>query len=547
MYEEEPSPDRLFALSELSFSHALDADDRAYFLAAAVYAYAYLLPDHPQARPEPTDPRLRLAVDLYNRGLTRGLQSADESEVVLKPGLYELPFGTLGIKVDRSGFAWGDLVLTRFVSVADLQIRGLRNRHRRPGIGIPLAARSTRTDGRGNSSESSRWLSQDATVAVTAFLRIDDVYDALLTGEVTAQLEVYAADRYDTVEIDGESVPLELDVSAALAYSIADSALWDFELAGFRLGDLGPSSTRESGRGLLMIAPYQPGRVPVVFVHGTASSPLRWANMTNDLINDSLLRGRLQPWYFIYNSGNPLALSASRLRQALQSVVTKLDPDGNDPALRRMVVIGHSQGGLLTKMMVIDSGDRFWDLVSSVPLDRLEVQDETREILEEALFFEALPFVSRVVFIATPHRGSFAAERRLVGLANRLVRFPSRVVEMGDDLVDALRRDPEAAAERSLPRVPTSVENMRASNPLLQTLVATPIADGVKAHSIIAVTGDGPVEESDDGVVAFESAYLEGVESVAVVRSGHSAQQHPDTVAEVRRILLLQLDDESDN
>ena len=85
-----------------------------------------------------------------------------------------------------------------------------------------------------------------------------------------------------------------------------------------------------------------------------------------------------------------------------------------------------------------------------MPLAQLDVQEETREILEGAVFFEALPFVTRVVFISTPHRGSFLAERRIAGLINRLVRLPSRVVAVGDDLVDAVRGDPETAATRSL-------------------------------------------------------------------------------------------------
>ena len=435
----------------------------------------------------------------------------------------------------------GDLVLERFVPVADMRVRGLRNRHRRPGIGVPLAARSLGTYSDGEVSASTRWLTQEATAAVTAFVRIHDVQAGLSSGELAARLEIYPADRHDSVQVGTYTLPLELELSSALAYSIADSPLWDFEVAGFRLGDLGPAASRGSGGGLLMVAPYQPGRIPVVFVHGTASSPLRWANMTNDLISDPQLRGQLQTWYFVYNSGNPLALSASRLRQALRAVVAELDPEGQDPALRQMVVVGHSQGGLLSKMMVVDSDDRLWNIISPVPLEQLDVQEETREILEAALFFEPLPFVSRVVFIATPHRGSFLAERRLARLATAFVRFPSRVVEMGDDLVDALRRDPEAAATRSLRTIPTSVENMRASNPFLQTLADTPIAEGVAAHSIIAVRGDGPAEDGDDGVVAFESAYLEGVDSSLVVRSGHSAQQHPQTIAEVRRVLLLQL------
>ena len=81
----------------------------------------------------------------------------------------------------------------------------------------------------------------------------------------------------------------------------------------------------------------------------------------------------------------------------------QLDPEGTDPALRRMVVIGHSQGGLLTKMTAIDSGTQFWDRLSKKPFEEIQISPETRALLQQSAFFTPLPFVERVVFVATPH------------------------------------------------------------------------------------------------------------------------------------------------
>ncbi len=534
--------ERLFALAELSFAHALETESRSHFLATAIYAYAYMFPAEPDASLDAFDRRFRLAADLYNRGLTRGLAADDEGGLSLGPGTHELPMGTLRIDVDETTTVLDGNQLERFVSASDLAVKGLRNHYRHAGLGVPVAAKvgspvkGTRSD---------RWRPARRYAALTAVLLLPDVRHGLTTGSVESRLELVDPDLSPTIDVEGRAVPLESDSSAVLGYGVAGSPLWEFELAGFRLGDFRPTGLRSDNPGLYMMSAYRPGRIPVVFVHGTASSPLRWAEMVNELANDPALRGRLQFWYFMYNTGNPILLSAAKLREALTAIVAEKDPEGRDPALRQMVVIGHSQGGLLTKLTVVDSGTRFWDKVSSEPIDDLNVRPETRALLREALFVEPLPFVKTVVFVATPHRGSFLARRSLAGLVTRLVTLPGRLVDAGGDLFKALSADPTSQAIRSLGRMPTSIDNMKPGSPFLTTLVELPIADGVAAHSIIAVRGDGPPEDGNDGVVEYRSAHLEDVASERIVRSSHTVQGHPDAIAELRRILLLELSDEA--
>ena len=178
--------------------------------------------------------------------------------------------------------------------------------------------------------------------------------------------------------------------------------MWSTELRGFLIGDLlDKAPTR-----LVAIGPYRPGRFPVVFIHGTASSVGRWADMVNELLSDQQIREHFQFWFFSYDTGNPIPYSALLLREALQGAVAKVDPAGRDPALRRMVVIGHSQGGLLAKMLVVDAGSRFWDAFSRKPLDELDMPAQARDLVHRMLFFEHSPFVTRAIFLATPQRGS---------------------------------------------------------------------------------------------------------------------------------------------
>jgi pimeloyl-ACP methyl ester carboxylesterase len=528
------SRDRLSALAELSFAYAEKSHKPAYYLAAAVYAYAYLLPEDQAMAPRPVDPRNRLAADLYNLGLTLGLKTPDENQVILEAGTRELPFGTLDLTVDPKEFLWGGYRLSTFVPVAEFEVRGLRNRYRQPGIGVPLAATLTPT-GEGPSAEAARKrIPQRLKVPVTAFVRFEDVEEGIARGTVRGRIELYPADEARTVEVGGFKVPLELEPTATLAYTLEGSPVWDTELGGFL------SAQRPVfGDGLVMLHPYRPGRIPVVLVHGTASSPARWAEMVNELDNGSVLRERIQFWVFTYNTSNPILLSAKLLRQALEKAVADLDPDGRDPAMRRMVLIGHSQGGLLARLMVTDSGTRFWDSVSRVPLSELKVTPEQRELLESAFFFKPLPFVNRVIFIATPHRGSFRVTGFVLNLVRRLVTLPVTLVKGLGDLVEQNR---DAIISRdALKGVPNAVENMRPGNSFIRTLSSSPIAPGVKVNSIIAVLGEGPLTSLGDGVVRYESAHLEGVESEKVVHSGHSTQGEPETIEEVRRILREQV------
>jgi pimeloyl-ACP methyl ester carboxylesterase len=281
----------------------------------------------------------------------------------------------------------------------------------------------------------------------------------------------------------------------------------------------------------------------VVFVHGTNSSPARWADMLNDLENDPRVHDHFTFWAFSYMSSRPIALSAADLRRELSEAVRILDPETTNACIQDMIVIGHSQGGLLTKMTAIDSGDRFWRTLSSEPFERALMSNDTRKIVKEALFVKPLPFVRRVVFVATPHRGSFLAGPQFVRrLIARLVTLPLDVVKASTELAAATlngRASSESAA--SLERVPTSIDNMSPGNRFIRTLSDIPLSPDVKAHSIIPVDTDGPVEEGNDGVVKYKSAHIEGVESELVVRSPHSVQSNPYAIEEVRRILLLHL------
>jgi len=370
-------------------------------------------------------------------------------------------------------------------------------------------------------------------VPLTAVVEIEKPLAGLRSGHLQGEFEVFASlDSLAFESRDGRTIALESEPSAALAASLAESRFWRTEMQIFLGNAIG--LRRESS--LHGVRPYLKGRIPIVFVHGTASSSARWADMINDLLADSRLRERYAFWTFTYDSGNPIAFSARQLRIALKEAVERGDPDGKDPCLQDMVVLGHSQGGLLTKMTAIDSGNRFWASISSANFEDLDFGKEQRRLLQESLFVTRLPFVTEVMFLATPHRGSYLAGPQIVRrLAERFVRLPSDLVRVGADLVTVL---PQGGAGYTFSRIPTSIDNMSPGNVFIQTLSKIPVNPEVRAHSIIAVIDPNRARDTaTDGVVRFKSAQIDGVESELVVKSPHSGMQAaPATIEEVRRI-----------
>jgi hypothetical protein len=524
---------RLFALAELSFWLGERDRDRDRYLTAAVYAYAYLFPAD-GAAPEPTDPRYRLACDLYNRGLTEGMSPDKLRSDTWAGEVLSLPIGEIDVRFDPRELDWAGWRLGDFLPAAYFEVRGLRNRYRFPGIGAPLVASLEEPLGGADAARRRAHIPPRLKVPVSGFLRMDDARAQLAAGRLEARLELFTQDEALEVEVEGERVPLEFETSSALAYTLEGPPVWWDEFRGFLYGGVLPRLTARSADQILFLHPYRPGRIPVVLVHGTASSPVRWAELVNELESDRALTERYQLWLYRYDSGNPIGFSGGVFRQALTETLEELDPHGRDPALSQMVVIGHSQGGLLTKLAVVDSEDRFWKWLSRKSIDELDLEDEEREVLRRSAFFTPLPFVKRVVFVATPHRGSYLTLQRFGRWVASLVELPNGLSQLTYDLV---ARNQDDLLIRALDRPATAIDNMTPRNPFLRTLLKLPIADGVGAHSIIAVDGDGPVEEGADGVVQYRSAYLKHVDSTLVVRSAHSCQGNFATIEEIRRIL----------
>jgi pimeloyl-ACP methyl ester carboxylesterase len=519
----------LFGLAELSYLAAKRLNSRECYLAAAVYAYLFLLPDDPALAPSAYDRHFRWACDIYNRSLAKAFRDPKKSLLRLEPGRLKLPAGALQVEVDTSDFPFKTEGL-ELLPADDLDVVGLSFRVRDSGLGVPLIA-VAKQRGQGTAGVG---ILDKTSVAATAFLRLRGGL-ADIGGGLSAVLELHSSSDTASVELAGRTVPLESDLSATVAYGIESADLWGFDLAGlFKSKD----ASRENG--LILPRPFQHGKIPVVFVHGTASNPAYWAEMMNALTAEPEIRSHYQFWLFIYATGNPVVFSAATLRRSLAEVLKENDPEGADPALQRMVIVGHSQGGLLTKLMgVTVDADAACTKFLGAPLAELHLGEEQEKLMRECFDVRPLPYVERLVFLATPHRGSFQAARWYSRLFARLIAVPGEIGSLASQIAGSVPRDhlPPGLEER----VPTSLDNMDPGNPVMRYLSDLPIDPRIHAHSIIPIGDAKEPAGADDGVVEYESAHLEGVDSEILVPSGHSCQSHPRTLIEMRRILLAHL------
>lgn len=508
-----------FALAETSYWLATQRPERGLWLAAAVYAYTYLFAPELGEPPGPFERRFAWAGELYDQALVRAGSPRPGEPFALPAGELALPVGRLRLKLDPTLLAQTEPL--ELLPADRFRIEGLKLRLRDSGLGVPLVAIASRT--------SSDPTGQRAR-PLTAFLRLaGDARD--LERGLEATLEFHSGYAADSVLVNGQSVPLETDRSAVLAYVLDEPSLWRFSLTGFFSGVKAAEENR-----LYLTQPYEPGRVPVVLVHGTASSSAYWADLFNSLWREPELRRGAQFWFYQYATGNPLLYSAADLRQDLTETLARLDPDGTDAALRRMVIIGHSQGGLLARLMVIHGQEAWFEQATGKTLESLALAPEDQALLERCLEFEPLPFVERVVYVSTPHRGSFQAGRWYSNWLANLIALPGEITRIG---ARVLAGKQDILLERSF----TSLGNMDPGSRLLRFLEQAESDPRVQAHSVISIGDADPADPAavlaaDDGVVTYASAHLDGVVSEDLVPSGHSCQSHPLTIRALRRILL---------
>jgi pimeloyl-ACP methyl ester carboxylesterase len=535
--DRDPQLEYVYALAELNYIAAgrkEDSDEAAsirYSLQSIERCGQYLFDPRFDEVRNPYDPQFRGACDLYNSALERCLRFA-RKDGLFKPG-GRVSFASVGsklnLRIEPQSGSWKADDFEQFEFVSDYRMKGLANQYQTHGLGVPLIA--FRRGGTGPPGVE-RYYARNLSFPVTAFLRLDH-------SDTTREAVLELHDPLDetTVDVAGLKVPLESDVTTPLAYFLDQPQLQKLDTQGL----LRPAETKKIA-GLYMVQPYQPGKIPVLMIHGLWSSPMTWMEAFNDLRAIPEIRERYQFWFYLYPSGQPFWESSADLREHLALARRTFNADGRDPAFDDMVLVGHSMGGLVARMMTVESGNRYWDSISRKPFQQVKGDADTIRQLERQYFFENVPQVTRVVTIGSPHRGSnFAndftrrAARSVIALPTNTLKTTARLLMLNPDLL----RDgnPQVAA--------TSIDSLAPESPILRVLAETPTPAGVHAHNIVGITKhDVPLEKNTDGVVPYPSAHRTDVDSELVLRVDHmNIHRHPATINELWKILKIHKDE----
>ena len=452
---------------------------------------------------------------------------------------FEKPFYHLSVPEDT---------VEDFSLCSDYSVKALMQKNRQPGTGIPLVGFLAPQETH-KILKSPRGL----TIPVTLIVELKendsndmevrlDYLDTSLEETAPSELAFLAEDN----------VPLALDFSTPLACFL--NSLPDRNLISVML----ESDRQEDNSGLFLIEPYHPGKIPVLFIHGLMSSPDTWVQMINSLKNDPVIRKRYQFWFYSFSSGMPVLATAGNLRQILLAAREEL---GTTPEARenfdKMVLIGHSMGGLVSRTLLQDDPHYMVETVTQRSWDEItaSLSEEELDAVETFAVLPPLPFVNRVVFMAVPHRGSEMAKWSLARFGSRLVSLPktlreklplfARVFEkLNKEKYEELEKLHRERGDEEGSHSVSGLYDLDPDSIFIQALADSPMKKGLVYHSIIGDQERADHPGGTDGVVPYSSSHLDNAASEVIVKSGHSIHRSPAAMRELLRILRLHLKEE---
>lgn len=481
----------------------------------------YLTAAETSAKELERDPKNAVLMDDYNFAVARIISTIQEAK--LDPWNQPL---TVPAKT-------GDFVLTRkpdvrkawnpalydFTPADQFDIGGafINEHNKKEGIGAPVVA-----VGKEVNKDTNETFSLPRTYyGVTAMVRFQGK-----RGEISFEDPLAT----ETVQMNRQIYPLAADFTVPVAVMLASSNAEKLALA--RL--LNPEKYAETAR-IARLQPYDPEKTVVLVVHGLNSTPATWTQMINTLRDNEEIRRNYQFWFYSYPSGYPYMHSAAILRRQLDDVQKRF------PLKKKMVVVGHSMGGCISRLLITDVGQKLWMDYFGKPPEEVDMSPETKQLISDALIFNHRPEVGRVIFIAAPLKGADMAAGWMGRLGARLVKAPFTLVRAGTEVLQTLTFTGD---DTTLKRMPNSVDTLSPNNRFVKGINTIPLSDTIPYHSIVGDRGKGGNKDttkpiSSDGLVPYWSSYLPRAQSELIVPSGHGAHQNPEAIQEVKRILLL--------
>ncbi|MEO0416185.1 MAG: hypothetical protein AAF226_14655, partial [Verrucomicrobiota bacterium] len=430
------------------------------------------------------------------------------------------------IPVDLSGMH-DRAELDRLISTDSFRVKqGFRSETKTSGLGVPLVARQP-------------WGRSDVMVARSGLWFPATAYvDFTHREHPVLRVVDPSCPRTSTVSLGGVSdVPLQANYTASLARDLLDRQLNLVSLESMLRYD-----KFSENMGLIRISAFHPEKTPVILVHGLKSSPNTWNNTLNEMLADPEVRENYEFWTFGYPTGAPIPFLSMKLREEMGAMLAFRRKQG--APTNEVVVLSHSMGGLISKPLTQSSGQEQWSQLFKVQPEQIDsISPKQRTVLRKMFFFEPMPEIKRLVFVATPHQGSKIASKAPGKVASALIEGPQQIVVLSRDLVTAGGSALTPMGVELFGEFPSSIRQLRNSSAVSSVFGALPLSSRVKYHSIIGNEDRArvPLEKTSDGVVPYLSAHIDGVESEKVVKGEHGVHSEPEAIKELVRILHLHL------
>jgi len=534
LFAAEPREEYIIALSEsaLYAAHRQQEPDAAvkYYLSAAIYSYGYLGVIDKRSDLYSPD-RIRL-MRVYNSAVAGIMDYLKHSNLLTRHG-FELTAAAgqkFFFRKPQFMLPVEQAAVSDIINCADFRTENLTHSSRRFGVGVPLIIGI-------DSEKSSLQFARNQSIPATMIINFRRVETDGELQRFDCQVQFIDPRRHRMVKLGRNMIPSECDLSTPLAYMMRQMTFYNHFIYTMR-----PDATREV-QGLYSLEPDDDMRIPIVLVHGLLSDTRTWAQLINSLQSDPDISRYYRFMGFSYSSGNPVLYSGFLLRQALLDERQRLIKAGKSVAMfDRMVVVGHSMGGLLARQLVSDSGDVLIEkTVGMENYNKMLSEFSPEEVaqMEKMARFKPLDFIRRVIFIAVPHRGSVMADTWYGRLGASMIKLPQKIIDRNRKMLRYLAARGRLLNLKSLRF--TGVDNLAPDNLVMQLLNTLSFSPDIPCHSIIGNLEGAGIPGGSDGVVAYSSSHLDFARSEKVVQSGHAAQKNPLAIQELRRILLEHL------
>jgi len=435
---------------------------------------------------------------------------------------------------------WAGLTFTKIVPCSDYEIRNIEPIVKRDGWGLPVLADRTYAKDEIR-PDREKYFASDNRVTATARIRSQISTSGQNLDWKTVPAELVLHNPLDEMQValsDGKSTPLAADFTTPSLVQFSQSGLQGLEYEGLLIPDLVAQQS-----GVYLNEPYRPGKIPVLFVHGLWSSPRTWTDMNNSLLADADVRSNYQFMFALYPTGDPVLGSAAMIRDKISEIRQTFDPEKKDAAWDQMVVVCHSMGGIVSRLLLTSSGDYFEKALFTKPLDQIDMSHDVREQFRRRLHFEPVPEIRRAVFLAPVFRGSSFASNPVGRLSSMLVRSSDDLRQYRSEIVANNGPAVVQPQFRRL-RLTNGIDNLQPTNPILKALDKTRPAPDKSFHILL---GDNQKlmprlrGEMTDGLVTYSSGHLDGAESELIIAANHYLNHDQPAIEEVRRVLRLHI------